>query len=423
MKARKTLSIASESLKQRKLRTTLTTLGVVIGITAIIGLAALGEGFRLEVKQRMEAGFELNVLVVFPGSLTAGLGQPFEPKDVQKIQDVANVSLVAPLVSLPTAKVFTNSSERVGAFTVGAVNFTEMQGMLPERFRLAAGSFPLPEDNDTIIFGYKAATHNGSAIVSIGENVTLKMNLTIENQPIAFNRTLRVAAILQEGGTSGITDFDYWAFIPTNTAVQILHGEYYQIIMAQVSDPKVSEQVAKGIEAKFDPYSISILVPSTFMQQVDNILNLIQVFLMGVGSISLLVAGIGIMNIMTVSVMERTREVGILKAIGARSQTVLSMFLAESVLIGVIGGLIGVFTGYGLSYALAYILSMFIQPQQQQNTLFSTPGREPLSISPVFTPEWTIAAFVFAIVVCIIFGLYPARKAAKLDPVKALHYE
>jgi len=423
MKASKIMSIASENLKQRKLRTALTTLGVVIGITAIIGLAALGEGFRLEVKQRMETGFELNVLIVFPGSVTAGLGQPFGPKDVQKIQGISNVSLVTPMVTLPAAKVFTNESERIGAFTVGAVNFTEIQTMFPERFRIAAGDFPSSEDNDTIVFGYKAATRNGTAVVSIGENVTLTMNLTINGYPVTVNRTLRVAAILQEGGTSGITNFDYWAFIPTNTAIQILHGEYYQIILVQVSDPKVSEQVAKDIEGKFDPYTISILVPSTFMQQVDNILSLLQIFLMSIGAISLLVAGIGIMNIMTVSVMERTREVGILKAIGAKSQTVLSMFLAEATLIGVAGGFIGIFSGYGLSYAMAYLLSIFIQPQQQQNTLFSAPGRKPLTISPIFTPEWTVAAFVFAIVICIIFGLYPARKAAKLDPVKALHYE
>ncbi len=430
MKASRILSMALENLRQRKLRTTLTTLGVVIGIAAIVSLAALGEGFRLEVKQRMEAGFELHVLIVFPGSITAGLGSPFRPSDVGKIEGVQNVSVVAPVTTLPTAKVFRNNTgteERMGAFSVGAVNFTKMQEVLPQRFRLADGNFPAQNDNDTIVFGYKTATYDGIALVDIGQNVTLSINITekISGHDVVFNlrKTLRVAAILQEGGTPGITNFDYWAFISTDLAAEILQGDYYQIILVQISDLKQSEQVASAIETKFEKYSISILVPSMFVQQVDSILNLLQIFLMAVASISLLVAGIGIMNIMTVSVMERTKEVGILKAIGAKSRTVLSMFLAEASLVGAAGGIIGILTGYGLSYGMANVLSSLMQPEQSSDLLFSTPGRQPLTISPVFTAEWTVAAFVFAIVICIVFGLYPARKAAKLDPVKALHYE
>ena len=430
MRIGKILSMALENLRQRKLRTTLTTLGVVIGIAAIISLAALGEGFRFEVKQRMEAGFELHVLIVFPGSITAGLGTPFTPSDVGKIEEVGNVSVVAPMTTLPKAKVIRNSSgteEKMGAFSVGAVNFTKMQEVLPKRFRLADGDFPTQDDNSSIVIGYKAATHNGTALVNIGQNVTLAMNMTVNvgGHDVVYlvRKNLKVAAILQEGGTAGITNFDYWAFISPKLAADILGGDYYQIILVQVADPKDSDQIASDIEAKFEKYSISILVPSAFMQQVDSILNLLQIFLMAIASISLLVAGIGIMNIMTVSVMERTREVGILKAIGAKSRTVLSMFLAEATLIGIAGGFIGIFGGYGLSYAVASILSSFIQPAQHSDTIFSTPGREPLTISPIFTPEWTIAAFAFAIVVCIVLGLYPAKKAAKLDPVKALHYE
>jgi putative ABC transport system permease protein len=123
---------------------------------------------------------------------------------------------------------------------------------------------------------------------------------------------------------------------------------------------------------------------------------------------------------MTVSVMERTREIGILKAIGAR--TVLAIFLAEATLIGVMGGLVGVFAGYGFSHVLAYALSGFMLPQHQ-DTGFQPPDAERMTITPAFSPEWTIIALIFGIVIRIIFGLYPAKKAVKLDPVEALRYE
>jgi putative ABC transport system permease protein len=297
--------------------------------------------------------------------------------------------------------------------------------MLPERFRLAAGIFPSDNDTNSIVLGYTAATSNDTRSANVGDNVTVVVTLH-PNATSSFdiNETLTVSGILEKGGTSGITNFDYWAFVPMSKATAIEFGrESYQIILVKVKDAEQASQTATDIENTFDnPYRVSVFVPSSFIQQVDNILNIIQIFLLAVASISLLVAGIGILNIMTVSVIERTREVGILKAIGAKSRTILTMFLTEAAVIGVAGGLIGTLTGYGVSYGLASLLSSFMRPQQQ-DTLFSTPERQALSISPIFTPQWTIAAFAFAVTVCIIFGLYPARKASKLNPVEALHYE
>lgn len=423
MRLSKILSMAWETMSQRKLRTSLTTLSVVVGITAIIGLASLGEGFRLEVKERMQQGFELDVLIVIPGSFTAALREPFTPQEVESVRNVTGVNLVAPLITLPQAKIYNEKNEKVNAFTVAAVNFSEITQMFRERFiPMEGGEIPSQEENDTIVLGHKACFLNETtSLASVDENVTIQIE--VSGYP-PVNKTLRVVAILSKSGTSGITNFDYWAFIPTNTAIQLMgRQEAYNIILVEVSDPEQSEQVADAIEEVFDnPYSISILVPIAFMRQVDRILNIVQLFLMAIASISLLVAGIGIMNIMTVSVMERTREIGILKAIGAKSRTVLTIFLTEATLIGVIGGLIGVFTGYGLSHVLAFVLSGFMQPQQQ-DTAFQAPDTQRMTIKPVFSPEWTVVAFVFAVIVCIIFGLYPARKAAKLDPVEALRYE
>lgn len=429
MRTGKMFGMAWENLKKRKLRTSLTTLGVVIGITTIIGLASLGEGLKHDVNQRLLQGFELDVLIVIPRSFASGpRGFGFSPSDVANITTIQNVTLATPMITLPTAEINkVTTHEKLGAFTVGAVNFTEMQEMLPQRFRLLPeGHFPNASETNGMILGYKAAILNNTVVASAGDNITLQMQIRLPTPLFlvyTYNETYTITGILAEGGTSGITNFDYWAFIPLSTAEKINGiGQNYQIILVKVTDPQVSEDVSKAIESKFPPYSITVLVPSSLVRQVDNILNLITVFILAVASISLIVAGVGIMNIMTVSVMERTREIGILKAIGARSRTVLSMFLTETMLIGVIGGIIGILTGYGLSYALAHGVSSLIQTQQQNPTA-QGPETQSLTITPIFSPEWTAIAFLFAIAVCIIFGLYPARKAAKLDPVQALRYE
>ena len=428
MKLSKILAMAWESMKQRKLRTSLTTLGVIVGITAIIGLASLGEGFRLEIRERMETGFELDSLTIIPGSLFAGLSRErFTDWDVQKISNISGVKVATQVMQFGNVTLY-NKDRTVRAFVATAVNFTQFAEVFPDRFSFEMGKLPTEERNDTIVIGYKINYPNENETTPFAvpnDNITITIERFLPSPPslVYENYTFNVAGTLQKRGTPGITNFDYWIFIPLETARKIYDTNQSDLIFVKVFDVEKSEEIANEIEALFPPYKITILVPLTFIQQVDRILNIVQVFLMAIASISLLVAGIGIMNIMTVSVMERTREIGILKAIGAKSRTILVMFLSEAVLIGIIGGLIGIFTGYGLSFALAYMLSSFIQPQHQDTTFQTPEAPQRIAISPVFSPEWTIIAFVFAILVCIIFGLYPARKAAKLDPVEALRYE
>ena len=430
MKLSKILAIAWEGMSQRKFRTSLTTLGVVVGITAIISLASLGEGFRLEIRERMQTGFELENLTVIPGSFFAGLSKKgFIDKDVQNISNISGVKVATPLMQVGNVTLY-NKNETVRAFVATAVNFTEFVKIFPDRFIFEDGKLPTEDRNDTIVIGYRVnhPTENETAPFAIAnDTITLTSRVLQINPPNPpfykqENYTFTVAGTLQKRGTPGITNFDYWVFIPLETARKIYNTQESQLIFVKVYDHEESERIADEIEGLFPPFSVTILVPLTFIKQVDHILTVVQIFLMAIASISLLVAGIGIMNIMTVSVMERTREIGILKAIGAKSRTVLAIFLAEATLIGITDGLIGVFTGYGLSHILAYGLSGLVQTQQQE-TGFQAPDAQRMSINPAFSPEWTIIAFVFAIIVCIIFGLYPARKAAKLNPVEALRYE
>ncbi len=416
MKPAKIFSIALENLKQRRLRTALTMVSVVIGIAAIIGIAALGEGFRLSIKDRMQQGFELDVLVVLPLG-TAGIRQPFSSAEIANITNIAGVKSVTGMTTFTGGQLVNENDSKLNAFTVSTVDFSKMQQTLPRRSVPLSGEIPAEGDNDTIVLGYKTCYINETSkpLVQVGDNVTL------QTYDLTVNKTFRVAAILQESGASPLTDFDYWAFTSSNPAI---NSSGYNVLLVKVDEAQNSEKVAQSIEDSLgNPYSFSIIVPIAFMNQVDQILSLVQMFLMSIASISLLVAGIGIMNIMMVSVMERTREIGILKAVGASSRTVLTLFLTEAVLIGLIGGVIGVASGYGLSYGLALAISSTVQSEQRSIALKTAGALQQIDITPAFLPEWIALALVFSVVICIIFGLYPAKKAASLDPVKALQYE
>jgi putative ABC transport system permease protein len=432
MRSKQTLAMAWANMKQRRLRTSLTTLSVVIGITAVISLASLGEGFRVTITERMEQGFELNALTVIPGSLFAGLSRErFRDESVRNISRIEGVDKATGVMQMGNVTL-KNGDREVQAFVATAVNFSEFIGVYPDRFEFeTVQGAPGEWKNNTIVIGYKVnhpnETETAFTQASDSINMTYMKTEKIPTPPyvryVRETSNFTVVGTLQKKGTPGITNFDYWIFIPLDTAREIFNTEESDLIFVKVFDPDMSEQVADEIEALFPPFQVSILVPVTFIRQVDYIIGLIQLFLTSIASISLLVAGIGIMNITTVSVMERTREIGIMKAIGAKNTTILTIFLTESALIGLLGGLIGVPTGYGLSYLLSFVVSRFMGQGQQQGTVLQNPETQYGAITPIFSPAWAIGAMVFGIVICVLFGLYPARKAAKLDPVKALRYE
>jgi putative ABC transport system permease protein len=335
MRSKQIFSMAWANMRQRKLRTSLTTLGVVIGITAVISLASLGEGFRVTVTQRMEQGFELNALTVIPGSLFGGLTRErFKDPQIQEISKIPEVDIATGVMQIGNVTLRKGDRE-VKAFVATAVNFSQFIGVYPDRFEFETvqGS-PAEWKNNSIVIGYKVNHPNETEPAFAGAGDVVNMTFTKTAFPrLDETRNFTVVGTLLKKGTPGITNFDYWIFIPLDTAREIFNTTESDLIFVKVFDADTSEQVADKVEALFPPYQVSILVPATFISQVDYIIGLIQLFLTSVASISLLVAGIGIMNITTVSVMERTREIGIMKAIGAKNTTILTIFLTETALI------------------------------------------------------------------------------------------
>ncbi len=429
MKRKTMLSMAWENMKQRKLRTSLTTLSVVIGIMAIIGLTSLGEGFRSMMTTQLEY-FELDVVMVMPKGMLTGSGLSYLTKEnVTNIRQIENVTIATPIMQKLFVRVYYEDKNATTFFL--AVNFTEFQQIYPKRLTFDEGNLPQPNENDTIVLGYRVAhPRSGQDFAGVGDNITVSMNLPVpitvppyyELRP--FNYTFTVAGVLeQSGGASMLVSFDDAVFMPLHAAETMLNTTHVDMIFVKATDPDYSESVAEEIEEMFQD-KVMTLAPSTMIQRAGNIVDTAEIFLAAIGSIALLVAGVGIMNIMTVSVMERTREIGILKAVGARNRTILTMFLAETALIGLVGALLGVPTGYGLAHVFSYALSAF-RPQAQSgiNPLPGQNGMTSLTITPVLSPLWVVGAVVFGITVSILFGWYAARKAAKLDPVQALRHE
>jgi putative ABC transport system permease protein len=189
------------------------------------------------------------------------------------------------------------------------------------------------------------------------------------------------------------------------------------------SDKTTIDNVSEAITAAFNG-EVSVISSTAVLDILSSVFSIIQLFLVGIAAISLLVAGIGIMNIMIVSLIERTREIGILKALGTKSRTVLMIFLSESVIIGLIGALIGIALGWGLANVVAIIFSGGGPFQGIGGNQAATRIQSGwMTITPVLTPTVLVGALGFGIGVSVIFALYPAWRASKLKPVEALRYE
>lgn len=397
--------MAFTALYANKLRSLLTMLGIIIGVGAVIAMVSIGMGVRSNIQESI-ASLGSNMLIVSPGSLNrdgprgaAGSMQTLKYDDARAIQSkIKNIDFVSPSVS--------------GSYQVvnGNQNWnTSIQGVTPEymdikSLTVVSGSF-ITQDNmnrrDRVaVIGATAAENLFDGENPVGRNVR------VNNQPF------RIIGLLESKGQSSMgQDQDDVMIIPLTTAQERMLGiTYVQSISVQVSDAMFMDQVQFDIETllrqrhkisggREDDFHVRNL--TSLMETMNQTTAMITLLLGSVAGISLIVGGIGIMNIMMVSVTERTREIGIRKALGATFNNIMMQFLIESVVIGVIGGLIGIVAGCCLSYAIAAVGD------------FTT----------VITWMPVLVSFTFSVGIGLLFGILPARKAARLDPIEALRYE
>ncbi len=421
MKSRRVLGLAWTQMKKRKARTTLTTLGIIVGIMAMIGISALSESFQNQITGQLTEGIEMDLLTVLPtGALGqfGGAGGGISYLTVNESEYIAaNITGVVGVLPVmqQSATLFNSENETLQTRLIG-VNFTQFANIHGDRHHLEEGNWPNPTANDTCILGYVDPIFS-----TIGEEITIQI---LKRSGFGFeyhNYTFSLSARLEEVGSSAFTPFDRSCFIPLNTAMSIFESEELTSITVRISEPLEADNISDEIEEYYED-QVMVIVPSSIIATISNVFSIMEVFLLAIASIALLVAGISILNIMLVSVMERTREIGIMKALGAKKRTIMGQFLAEAALLGILGGILGIIFGWMLAYSMGQLLPLLFSGIGGDYN-FSMNGMEGFSITPIITPEMIVVAITFAVIVSVIFALYPAWKAAKQDPVKALRYE
>lgn len=399
--------VAFRSLAKNKVRTLLTMLGIIIGVASVIAMLAIGQGSRDSIERQIQE-MGSNVIMVFPGASfrggvasAAGTAATLDLDDVWAIRD-----------ECPSVKYITPVARTSAQVIAGANNWnTQVYGIYPEYFDIRSLKVEYGElfNDQDARRGTKVCLLGKTVIDNLfGEGVDpTGMNIRIRNIPF------RVIGTVEAKGQSGMgTDQDDIIYAPFTTVQRRLLGQtdrVQQIYISAISEEyssKAQEEIDQLLRqrkhiAQNDDAPFRIRSQEEILSMLTSTSQTMIILLASIAGISLIVGGIGIMNIMLVSVTERTREIGLRMAVGARGRDILRQFLLEAILLSLLGGTIGVALGIFSSRLFVNLLNW-----------------------PVTVTSYSVVlAFVFSTIVGVFFGWYPARKAARLIPMEALRYE
>jgi putative ABC transport system permease protein len=384
--------LAFGRLRTSRLRAALTMLGVIIGVASVVALVGVGQGTTANITSRL-AGLGTNLLTINPANGSAGLTLD----DVAAIGKIDGVAAVAP--ELQTSATVAVGTKNTSTSVIG----TNSSYAFVRAYNVWQGTFlnDASDDNNlrTVVLGSTVADNLGLDASAVGTQVTIN------------GLPFQVIGITQPKGGSGFNDPDDQVMVPVGVVRKyFVAGDTVRTVGVSVASVDQMADVKASIEALLrDRHDLaatasddfSILDQSQLLDTANSIAGTLALLLGGIASISLIVGGIGIMNIMLVSVRERTREIGIRKAVGARSRDILAQFLIEALTLSLIGGLIGIVIGLGASAGIARL------------------GGWTFVVSPTIVA----LAVLFSLAVGVIFGVWPARQAARLDPISALRWE
>lgn len=396
------IRLALETARTSPVRTGLTLLGVAIGVASVILLVAIGQGAKNYVYDQF-AGMGTNLLIVTPGKVeTRGIAPQFGSDNVHKLtyrdstylrRRARNVAGVVP-VAFGTAEVkFSNRTRSVNVIGVNE-EYQDVRGI-----RADVGRFFTREDVEArrrvCLLGRVVARELFGNSNPLGKFVRVS------------ERKYRVIGLMEAKGRSLGFDLDDLIYLPVRSAQDLFQKEgLFEILVKVTSQGEIDEATEEIRKILIDRHNntedFTVTSQANMLQTLEGIMNILTWALGSIAGISLFVGGIGIMNILLVGVRERTREIGVRKAVGARRSDILRQFLVEAAILGTLGGTIGIFAGVGGSMLVRALADNL----------------------PTEVPLWSILlAWSFSLLVGLFFGVYPARKASLLDPIEALRFE
>ncbi len=404
------IKTAVNGLKTHKSRSALTILGIVIGVTSIILVMSLGAGAQELILGQVK-GLGATTVTVIPGKISFGPSQAastmndsLKEKDLNLLKlksNVPNAKYVMPMVVGAGKAVYGNNVYQVAVFGSGEL-VPEIFSIIPDQ-----GYFFTNDDvrsrSAVVVIGYKVKQRLFENEDALGQKIRIK------------NNTFKVVGVLPEEGSS--SSFDDTVFMPYTTTQQYITGTkfYSRIIVTADTEQNLSSTVEDVKNTIRDSHNItdldkddfSVVTSADIAKTLGTVTSALTAFLAAVAAISLIVGGIGIMNIMLVSVTERTKEIGLRKALGATDADIQTQFLLEAVILTSLGGVIGIILGSGLAYIISLLITKFAGLDWQY----------------IFPISAAILGLVVSSLVGLVFGIYPARQAAKKSPMEALRYE
>lgn len=396
--------MAWASLIANKMRSILTMLGIIIGVAAVIALVSIGNGVKQDIQNSISS-LGSNLLMVMPGAPrtpgvrpSAGSMKSLKVSDYEAISKLDGVKAASPMTNGSYVVIYQNKNWTTSVSGV-SYNYLDVNN-----WSMKSGRF-LSEKN----------VQNRERVAVVGKTVV--KNLFGDEDPVGAeirvkNIPFRIIGVLNSKGSGAMgNDQDDMVVIPYTTAMERVEGvDYLRMIYVVGKDENGIDRLQSDIEnllrvrhgikdTNLDDFNIQNM--NSIMETMEETTGTLTLFLGAVAAISLVVGGIGIMNIMLVSVTERTREIGVRKALGATYSVIVTQFLIEAVVISLMGGIIGIILGIGSSKLIGMASGM----------------------STVISVLTIVMSFAFSMAIGLIFGIYPARKAAKLNPIDALHYE